>query len=122
MRARGDSADLLAPYLALLEQKAPRPLTIAEMARLLGVRRFDPKALRAGLERAVESHRLRRIGKTRYQWQRAVEESGGRRTSRKATRGAPSAVLAGRYTRVRAGFGFVELLGGTREGFGRDVL
>jgi len=111
----------LAPYLDLLERKAPRPLTIEEMARLLGADRYDRKALRAGLERAVAGRRLRRIGKTRYQWLRAAEPPASRRQARPRERAAPLTV-AGRYTRVRAGYGFVELLGRTREGFGRDVL
>src|SRR5512144_2898120 len=80
MRADRDS-DLLAPYLALLEQKTPRPLTLLEMVRLLGVDRYDRKALRAGLERAVVSGQLRRIGKTRYQWRRDSDRTPTRGTS-----------------------------------------
>jgi len=115
------AADLLAPYLAVLEQKAPRPLTIAEMARLVGASRYDMKALRAGLEREVANRRVRRIGKTRYQWQRADQQRPAPR-GRAARGGAAPSVLTGRYTRVRAGFGFVEPSGHTREGYGRDLL
>src|SRR5262245_4580991 len=117
------SADPLAPYLAVLEERAPRPLSIVEMTRLLGVQRYDRKTLRAGLERAVASRRLRRIGKTRYQW---LREPPGDGAARRPRRSSPTAdrqprTLAGRYTRVRAGFGFVEPQGGAAS-FGRDVL
>ena len=120
MRADRRTADPLAPYLSLLERKAPRPLTIAEMARLLGVARYDQRTLRAALTRAVERRELRRIGKTRYQWVRAAD----RRPPRDGGRARPAAptVLPGRYTRVRAGYGFVELLGDPRQAFGQDVL
>ena len=115
MRAERRPADLLAPYLALLEQKAPRPLTIEDMARILGVDRYDRKAVRAGLEGAVASHRLRRIGKTRYQWLRGHDGAA-------AARRESVAQIHGRYTRVRAGYGFVAPLGRTSAGFGRDLL
>ncbi|MGH7785790.1 MAG: hypothetical protein ACRERC_02930, partial [Candidatus Binatia bacterium] len=65
--------------LALLERKAPRPLTVADMARMLDFEHYDRRGLRIGLERAVNDRRLRRIGKTRYQWQRAPAERAGRR-------------------------------------------
>jgi ribonuclease R len=124
MRPDRSSADLMAPYLTLLERKAPRPLSIDEMVRLLEVDRYDRKALRAGLERAVAGRRLRRIGKTRYQWLRDVDRTPLRRGARPAARGRRSAapLLPGRYTRVRAGYGFVEPLGPTGAGLGRDVL
>ena len=122
MRADRRPADLLTPYLAVLEQKAPRPLTIAEMTRMLGVTRYDRKGLRAGLERAVASRRLRRIGKTRYQWLRESDRAPGRaRGGARAARNA-TALVHGRYTRVRAGYGFVEPLDRSATGFGRDVL
>jgi ribonuclease R len=113
------SAELLAPYLAMLEQKAPRPLTIADMVRMLGVDRYDRKALRAGLDSAVATRRLRRIGKTRYQWQREAEAPRSRGVP--ARRGAALRAL-GRFTRVRAGYGFVEVLDRSNAGFGRDIL
>ena len=112
----------MAPYLALLERKAPRPLTIAEMTRILAVDRYDAKAIRAGLERAVEHRQLRRIGKTRYQWRREGDRPPPPRETGRAPRGARRGLLPGRYARVRAGYGFVELLGRGGEGFGRDVL
>jgi ribonuclease R len=116
--------DLLAPYLALLERKTPRPLTVLEMVRLLGIDRYDRKALRAGLERAVASGQLRRIGKSRYQWRRESDRTPTRRASRPTTRGRRTAtdVVPGRYTRVRAGFGFVEPLGRSSVAMGRDIL
>jgi ribonuclease R len=120
MRPRGEPVDPLAAYLELLERKAPRPLTIAEMARLLGIERFAPKLVRSGLERAVERGRLRRIGKTRYQWRRDDGAPARRDSAGRAPRSA--ATIGGRYTRVRAGYGFVEALGRPREAFGRDIL
>ena len=119
---RSSSPDPLQPYLSLLERKAPRPLTVDEMARLLGVERFAPKPIRAGLERAVAAGQLRRIGKTRYQWRRDGEQQPGRRRTAASGRGRAAATVPGRYTRVRAGFGFVEPAGHSGEGFGRDVL
>jgi ribonuclease R len=122
MRADRRPADLLAPYLAMLEQKAPRPLTIADLACMLGIARYDRKALRAGLEGAVANHRLRRIGKTRYQWLRDQDGAPARRRDAAGSRREPVAQVHGRYTRVRAGYGFVEPLGRTNAGFGRDLL
>jgi ribonuclease R len=119
MGADRGSADPLAPYLALLERKAPRPLSIAEMVRLLGVARYDQRVLRAALKRAVERRDVRRIGKTRYQWVRAAERRPLRTASRR--RDMPPALLSGRYTRVRAGYGFVAL-GTPHRGFEQDVL
>ena len=113
-------SDLLAPYLALLERKTPRPLTMLEMVRLLGIERYDRKALRAGLERAVASGQLRRIGKTRYQWRRESEPHADtpRRQPRRRADAAGDRRVPGRYTRVRAGFGFVEPLGRSSEAIG----
>lgn len=121
-RDRTAAPDPLEPYLALLERKAPRPLTVAEMARLLGIERFAPKPIRAGLERAVDAGRLRRIGKTRYQWRREVDRGRAPRRPGRGGRPAATALVQGRYTRVRAGFGFVEILDRSPEGFGRDIL
>src|SRR5436305_11395229 len=101
--ARSSPPDPLQPYLALLERKAPRPLTVDEMARVLGVERFAPKSIRAGLERAVAAGQLRRIGKTRYQWRRDHDQPGGRRRAAQTSGKRAAAAVAGRYTRVRAG-------------------
>ena len=89
---------------------------------MLGVTRYDNKALRAGFERAVANKILRRIGKTRYQWLRDRDRAPARQ--RGGTRAArpPAQPVRGRYTRVRAGFGFVEPLGRSGQGFTRDVL
>jgi ribonuclease R len=122
MRAERRPEDMLAPYLAVLEQKAPRPLTIADMARMLGIERYDRRALRAALEGAVARHRLRRIGKTRYQWLRDHEGAPPRARGAAGARREAVAQVHGRYTRVRAGYGFVEPLGRTNAGFGRDLL
>ena len=87
---------------------------------MLGATGYDRKALRAGLERAVEGHRLRRIGKTRYQWRRESDGAPRRRASPHTATAA--AQVTGRYTRVRAGYGFVEPRAGSSTGFGNDVL
>ena len=61
--------------LALLEQKAPRPLSIPEMARLLHLERYDRRAVQHHLDAAVAARTLRRIGKTRYQWLRPADRT-----------------------------------------------
>ena len=117
--------------LALLERKAPRPLAIQDMARMLDLEHYDRKAMRADLESQVAAGRLRRIGKTRYQWLRPVDakpaskpgprpraSAGAGRASRK---GAGQQV-EGRYSRVRHGYGFVEVLGRAADNFPRDIL
>ena len=67
-----DHADV-DPFLSLLEKRAPRPLTIHEMADALRLDRYDRKSIRAQLEAQVAARKLRRIGKTRYQWVRESE-------------------------------------------------
>ena len=85
---RGAEADeQVAACLALLERRAPRPLTVHEMARLLEWERYDPRRLRAALEAAVKARTLRRIGKTRYQWVRDAERPTGARPGRVAVAG-----------------------------------
>ena len=130
MRPPRTSDDPVAACLTLLEQRAPRPLTIVDMARLLELEHYDRKAIRTALEAAVAARRLRRIGKTRYQWLREQEQrpARGARAERPARgertprgRGAGGA-LEGRYARVRAGYGFVELLGRAAVQGARDVL
>ncbi len=121
-RHRGVPSDAL---LALLERRAPRPLSIVEIARLLDLQHYDRKAIKAALEALVVNHQLRRIGKTRYQWLREVHRPfaathaagtrKGRRTSRRPA-------VEGHYSRVRAGYGFVEVLGRAAERFPRDIL
>ena len=111
--------------LALLEQKAPRPLSIAEMARLLHLDRYDRRAVQHGLDAAVAARTLRRIGKTRYQWLRPVDRvpATGARSARARGRGrVTGARIEGHYARVRAGYGFVEVLGRAADRFPRDIL
>lgn len=112
----------VAPFLALLQQRAPRPLTIAEMARLLDLARFDPRAVRALLDAEVDRNRLRRIGKSRYQWRREEEAPRARARSGSAGRGGAGVRVAGHYARVRAGYGFVSALGRAADRFPRDIL
>ncbi len=110
--------------LSLLERRAPRPLSIPEMTRMLDLEHYDRKQLRAALEAAVARHTLRRIGKTRYQWLREVDRTAGARTpdARARRRPADGPRIEGHYTRVRAGYGFVEALGRAAERFSRDIL
>ncbi len=117
--------------LHLLEQRAPRPLSIPEIARMLRVEQYDHRAVKRGLEAAVAARRLRRIGKTRYQWVRelVVEQpslpgrSAGLRPRPARGAGAPGRVrVEGHYARVRGGYGFVEVLGRAAERFARDIL
>jgi ribonuclease R len=113
-------------FVQLLKERAPRPFTIQEMARMLAIERYDRKRIRAELEAQVANHRLRHIGKTRYQWVRPLERAS-----------APEAKMAtipqrhgkqntgrveGHYSRVRAGYGFVEVLGRAADRFHRDIL
>jgi len=102
----------------VLERRAPRPLSIAEIARGLDLEQYDPKQLRTALEALVANQQLRRIGKTRYQWRREVDTSRGAAgaRNRRHTR------VEGHYSRVRAGYGFVEVLGRAAERFPRDIL
>ncbi|MCX8073016.1 MAG: ribonuclease R [Candidatus Binatia bacterium] len=119
--ARAVSADEL---LRALQEAAPRPLTIAELARRLDLGSYDRRQIKAALEAAVAEQKLRRIGKTRYQWIRMPEV-------RKLTQPRPQARprlaveearFEGRYHRVRGGYGFVEILGMAARHFPRDVL
>jgi len=92
---------------------------------MLDLEHYDRKQLKAALEAQVASHKLRRIGKTRYQWIRDFERAPTRERAPSA-RGSrhPSAGprIEGHYTRVRAGYGFVEVLGRAAERFPRDIL
>lgn len=116
-----------AKLLTLLEQRAPRPLAIQEIVRLLDLEHYDRKAMRRTLEEEVAKHTLRRIGKTRYQWIRDVDRTGQAAPTNRPRRGATSKTAAnrtieGRYTRVRGGYGFVEVIGRHAEHFTRDIL
>lgn len=115
-------------FLSLLEKRAPRPLTIQAMADALRLERYDRKAIRAQLEAQVAARKLRRIGKTRYQWVRESERAPARGSKPRAggrgrTEVRPRSLrVEGRYSRVRAGFGFVEVLGPAAHRFPRDIL
>ena len=92
---------------------------------MLDLEHYDRKQLKAALEAQVASRKLRRIGKTRYQWIRDVERAPTRERAPGARGGRrPSAGprIEGHYTRVRAGYGFVEVLGRAAERFPRDIL
>ena len=111
--------------LDLLEQRAPRPLSIPEIVRMLDLEHYDRKQLKAALEAQVASHKLRRIGKTRYQWIRAFEGVATRErrpSARGGRRAADGPRIEGHYTRVRAGYGFVEVLGRAADRYPRDIL
>ncbi len=110
--------------LRVLRQAAPRPLTITELARHLDLAQYDRRQLKVTLEAAVATGKLRRIGKSRYQWvreadARKVQERQASRVSRPALE---EARVEGRYQRVRGGYGFVEILGAAARDFPRDVL
>ncbi len=94
---------------------------------MAGVERYDRKAIRAQLEDQVSRRVLRRIGKTRYQWIREIERAArpaGERPTGAAVSGERRGGkrVEGRYTRVRQGYGFVEVLGRHAEHFPRDIL
>lgn len=114
--------DQIARFLTVLEQRAPRPLTIVELARALHLDRYDRRLLQAGLEAQVAARRLRRIGKTRYQWVREVDRptAPARAKASAARKQAPR--VEGRYARVQAGFGFVAVTGPAAERYPRDIL
>ena len=118
MAERNDDS---AGFVAYLERRAPRALTIAQIAHELGIERYDRKALKAALEEKVEAKVLRRSGKTRYYWV-PVSERGAAEARASSARGTVPDRVEGRYSRVRAGYGFVEVLGRAAEHFHRDVL
>ncbi len=116
-----------AQFLSLLEQRAPRPLSIADMVRMLDIERYDRREIKAALERAVAEQRLRRVGKTRYQWVREPDASVRRRQAsgvvrtRGSDRRATSVRVEGRYQRVHAGYGFVDVCGRAAERYPRSI-
>lgn len=115
-REDAESVVLSGPWLAVIEAAAPRPLTIAEIARRAGEDRFDRRAMKRALDELVGAGRLRRIGPTRYQWR--TDPPVERSARKKPLRAGP--FLEGRYTRVRGGFGFVPAAGAL--GLSGDVL
>jgi ribonuclease R len=114
--------------MRVLQQAAPRPLSIDDIARILGLEEFDRRQMKAALEAGVEERKLRRIGKTRYQWVREPEaavrirEAVERRRAPRSRAAVQEERFEGRYQRVRAGYGFVEILGAAARRFARDVL
>jgi ribonuclease R len=122
-RQRQQQRDDIADCLALLERRAPRPLSIPELAEALRLEHYDRKRIRAALEAGVAAQRLRRIGKTRYQWRRDGERRDGGEPAARPSRGRHGgAEIDGRYLRVRAGFGFVDVAGPAGRSLTRDVL
>ncbi|MBY0275733.1 hypothetical protein K2Z84_10340, partial [Candidatus Binatia bacterium] len=68
-----DGEQLRERLLQLLERKAPRPLSIPELARQLELERYDHRGLARLLDGEVALRKLRRVGKTRYQWLRPID-------------------------------------------------
>ena len=92
---------------------------------MLDLEHYDRKQLKAVLEAQVARRTLRRIGKTRYQWIRDTDRTPTRErgvTARPKRRSPEGPRIEGHYTRVRAGYGFVEVLGRAAERFPRDIL
>jgi ribonuclease R len=127
--------------LELLERVAPRPLSISELARRLELERYDHRGLARLLDSQVALRKLRRVGKTRYQWLRPIDlrraaaretapaqaSAAPRRAPRPATVPSHEArpargVVAGRYTRTRQGYGFVAPLDAPPRERGGDVF
>lgn len=126
MRHESRSDPSVEDILGLLEAKAPRPLSIAEIARALEFQAYDRRRMKSSLEELVSAKKLRRIGKTRYQWLRPFERT---RPSAPGVTRLPSARrskaaerVEGIYSKTRIGVGFVEVLGRAAERFQRDIL
>jgi ribonuclease R len=113
---RPEGTDHVRRCLVLLEEFAPRPFTVQEMAKRLRLGRFDRSRIERGLDVQARGGRLRRIGKGRYQWMRERGEARPTRPRGHALR------VEGRYSRAQAGFGFVEVLGEAAARFPRDVF
>ncbi len=121
--------DAFSRYLELLERKAPRPLSIDDMVRALAIDDYDRRTLKKALEEQVSQKRLRRIGKTRYQWLRDVDRPTPKTTGssslhqpRRTKQRGSSQRIEGRFIRTRSGFSFVEPLTRRGEQFSRDIL
>lgn len=125
MPNRRDGENGFSAFMSLLEQRAPRPLTIPEMARMLRLERYDKRALKAALEEEIGKRRVRRIGTSRFQWVREGDAPARPKRSPagdKSRRSGGGRTVEGQYSRVRAGYGFVEVLGRGAEHFTRDIL
>ncbi|MDG2008196.1 MAG: ribonuclease R [Candidatus Binatia bacterium] len=109
----------------VLAREAPRSLTMKEMARQLGMDRWDRREFESILAKAAVQGKLTRIGKNRW---RAATEVARKRVPRRRSRSRSETgssepmVMQGRYSRARAGFGFVATTGEDREKIGGDVF
>ncbi len=98
-------------------------MTIAQIADELGLERYDRRAVKAVLEEKVEARHLQRVGKTRYRWEPREVRPGGGKAGTDGGRVRPrGGGIEGRYSRARAGFGFVEVQGDAARRFQRDVF
>ena len=135
---------LLERLLELLERVAPRPLSIPELVRRLELERYDHRGLARLLDGQVALRKLRRVGKTRYQWLRPIDlrRAAARDAAPATPAPAPSrpartavtrsarphetrparGVMQGRYTRTRQGYGFVAPLDAPPRERGGDVF
>jgi len=104
--------------LGILERAAPRSLTVKEIAERLGMERYDRRAMSSALETQIEARRVQRVGKARFRFAHEVVEKRARPMRK---RRAPGEVV-GRYSRVRAGYGFVEVLGAQAETMRGDIM
>lgn len=113
----------LKPLLDALEEYSPRPLSIPEIARFAGIGKYDHRELKRALQAVAEEGRIRPIGKSRYQWVKPEWKThqAPRRAGQK--KGDAGRRVEGLYSRVRQGYGFVEVLtAGGEAPFGRDIL
>ena len=118
---RSDSPPrLTAEVLEALDRAAPRPLSIREIARRIGLERWDRREMERILKGAAALGQISRVGKGR--WRAVAEAEATRRSPGKTQRGAAAMVIEGRYTRARGGFGFVSTSGEDRERLGGDVF
>jgi len=140
-----DTDELRAALLALLERVAPRPLNIPELARRLELGRYDHRGVARLLDAEVAARKLRRIGKTRYQWLRPADvlaaaarpdgpgHAGPARSSPRRPTGSADAArrtpqrrsaetVEGRYSRARGGYGFVAVAGAASRERQSDVF
>ncbi|HEY8514421.1 MAG TPA: ribonuclease R [Candidatus Binatia bacterium] len=124
---------LLEELVAALESAAPRPLSVNDLARRLELERYDRRGLVRLLEGEVERGRLRRVGKTRYQFLRPIDVQRVARRTDGAARDARSrrqsalrlrhhAKVEGRYSRTRSGYGFVAVLGEEGRDYPSDIF
>lgn len=104
--------------LRVLEDAAPRSLTVKEIAERLKLERYDRRGMAAVLNAQAEARRIHRVGKTRYRHAHEVVE---RRARSPKPRRGPGEIV-GRYVRVRGGFGFVEIPDPATRGLSGDLM